>query len=235
MSMAEDGPAGGPLELYEDESYAGWHTDDEPWKASTIARFLRLHLPQCSSIADVGCGTGGVIAGVKDLMPSTRVAGYEVAPIAVAKAKRTYPNIEFFVGFPEAQEFELIMMIDVVEHVEDCWRIVRDAHKCAPYLLVHIPLELNASTALRPQSLANSRRTLGHIHHFSEESACALLSECGYDIVASEITAATAELPATTMKRKLARGPRAIGKRISPSMTARVLGGFEVLIIAKRA
>lgn len=36
-------------------------------------------------------------------------------------------DIEFFVGFPEPEDFELIMMIDVVEHVEDCWKIVRDA------------------------------------------------------------------------------------------------------------
>ena len=63
MSMSGDGPAAGPLELYEDESYAGWHTDDEPWKASTITRFLGHHLPKCESIADIGCGTGGVISG----------------------------------------------------------------------------------------------------------------------------------------------------------------------------
>lgn len=235
MSMSGDGPAAGPLELYEDESYAGWHTDDEPWKASTITRFLGHHLPKCESIADIGCGTGGVISGVKELMPKTRVSGYEVAPVAVAKAKLAHPDIEFFVGFPEPEDFELIMMIDVVEHVEDCWKLVRDAHNCAPYLLVHIPLELNASTAVRPQSLASSRRVLGHIHHFSAESACALLSDCGYAIVASEITAATVELPADSMKRRIARGPRSIGKLISPRITARLLGGFEILILAKHS
>lgn len=120
--MSSEGPAAGLLELYEDESYAGWQTDDEPWKASTIARFLAHHLPQCASIADVGCGMGGVIAGVKELMPKTFVSGYEVAPVAVAKAKLAHPEIEFFMGFPEQEKFELIMMIDVVEHVEDCWK-----------------------------------------------------------------------------------------------------------------
>jgi SAM-dependent methyltransferase len=230
-----EGRISDPFALYEDESYAGWHTDDEQWKASLIERFLRLHLPDCGSIADVGCGTGGVIAGLQSAFPLVKMAGYEVAPVAVSKAMELYPDIEFRVGFPESNEFELIMLVDVVEHVQDCWKLLSESRRSAPYLLAHIPLEMNVSTALRPQALASSRRVLGHIHHFSAESACALFTDCGYTVVASEITAATAEMPGRSMKRRIARGPRKIGKKVSPGLAARLLGGFEILILAKRS
>lgn len=229
----EQPPLPVPGGIYDSGDYVGWHTDDEAWKAAKIAELLqRIGLP-VESVADVGCGTGGVISELKRLAPGLQVAGFEVSEIPLERARGLHPTVPFTVGFPEPGAFDAIMLIDVIEHVPDCWGLVERALATAPYLIAHIPLEMNVTCVLRPSSLADARRQLGHIHHFSIETAEALLTDCGFEIVARTVTAGTVELPAATAKRRLAKHPRRMLSRLSPTLAARLLGGFEVLLVGR--
>ncbi|MBI2620376.1 MAG: class I SAM-dependent methyltransferase [Ignavibacteriales bacterium] len=100
--------------------------EDRHWwfiaRRSIIGKWIRdeLRLPPGSSVLDVGCGTGGILA---DLSSEYQTCGTDTSPKAIELAQRrgvanvhcctlaTFP-------FPD-RRFDLITLLDVIEHVDD--------------------------------------------------------------------------------------------------------------------
>lgn len=60
---------------------------------------IRANQLKFQSIADVGCGAGGVLASLSRELPGTKLYGYEVAPDA-ARLWKQYEelDIDFLIG-----------------------------------------------------------------------------------------------------------------------------------------
>ena len=83
------------------------------------------------------------------------------------------------------------------------------------------------------ETLLKSRRKVGHLHYFNKEIAEATLETCGYKIIDSRITAGCLEFSDLGV---LGQTYWLIGKLcsyLSPSITARVFGGFSLLVLAE--
>lgn len=212
-----------------------WHLEDARWKAAKVARILELNGVSPSSIADLGCGVGGVLAELRGLDVARSYYGFDISPDAIAEAQASRGHgIDFIVGHPVAgQTYSAVLLLDVLEHVSDPHALLATAGSAGEYLVAHIPLELNVLGALRPASLMFARRTVGHINHYCKETALAMIDEAGFDIVASEITAGAIELEGGGTKRKIAKLPRRVGHSASPELAARLLGGFSLLVLAR--
>jgi SAM-dependent methyltransferase len=117
----------GPMTLYQSVDHQGWQAEDETWKGRQISALLHDFGFIPSSVADVGCGTGAVLAELSRLNPAMNVAGFDVAEIPIARARATYPHLPFSTGFSPIDEFEVKMLMDVVEHVRDCWELLEGA------------------------------------------------------------------------------------------------------------
>src|SRR5688572_3327157 len=82
------------IERYADGRYLAanpsWHEEDSEWKASKILRLLRrCGAAAPASIAEVGCGTGGILHALERQLPDcTSLWGYDIAPAAIARAAR---------------------------------------------------------------------------------------------------------------------------------------------------
>lgn len=207
-----------------------WHAADSPWKAQKIVQALRGATPR--SICDVGCGVGGVLRQLHDHLPSSRLVGYEVAPAAFEMAqKRSTDRLSFSAGdaadYPET--FDLMLILDVVEHVADPVAFLASLRFKSPRALMLIPLDLSVQSVLRPQKLAEMRRRLGHIHYFTPETALATIQDAGYEIERVTYIAAALELPAESKKAHVARVVRRI---LPPKVAVRLLGGYELLVVA---
>ncbi|MEK6277279.1 MAG: methyltransferase domain-containing protein [Actinomycetota bacterium] len=85
---------------------------------------LDRYFPEASSLLEVGCGTGFVLAGIHDARPAIRLAGGEIYDEALEIAARRAPKAKLValdgrsLPFPEA-EFELVCAFDVLEHVDE--------------------------------------------------------------------------------------------------------------------
>jgi SAM-dependent methyltransferase len=88
------------------------------------------------SILDVGCGSGVLLAFIKQSFPGKRCCGLDVRPIAIEKAVRMARNqgldidlriadIEMAVPYPE-NTFDLIIAHEVCEHFVDPLQAVRN-------------------------------------------------------------------------------------------------------------
>lgn len=227
--------------IYSDGSYLRqnphWHVGDSAWKATHIATMLQRNSLTPSSIGEVGCGAGEVLIELaRHLPPGVRFDGYEISPDAYAIcAPKSTKAIRFHLGdlMKQDQHFDLALAIDVFEHVEDYFAFLRQLKPKAQHKIFHIPLELSALMVARPRPLLHQRRSVGHLHHFSKETALATLQDTGYQVIDYTYTSGRTELEGLGWKTRLLKGPRKALAFAAPDAAARLLGGYSLLVLAE--
>jgi SAM-dependent methyltransferase len=224
-----------PSDIYTDGTYLAsnpeWHAADSQWKADQCRRLLsQLHLSP-ASIADVGCGAGGVIAELGRSYPNASLAGFDPSEAALEMARSAHPEIDFVAGDIEGH-YDLVLVMDVVEHVEDCFGLVRSLKAHADTVLFHIPLELSAYYLWR-NLLMENRRMFGHLHYFTRETALALLTDAGYEILGHRYTASYVDHAAADLKSRIIAGVQRTGFRLAPDLSTVLLGGYSLMVAAR--
>jgi ubiquinone/menaquinone biosynthesis C-methylase UbiE len=230
------------MSLYTDGGYLDrnptWHEEHSGWKADHIARLIRDHGIAHRRIAEIGCGMGQILVELGTRLPDTEhLAGYEISPQAFARAKEkassriSYANVDVLAN-PPAERFDIVMAIDVFEHVDDYIGFIRGMDRVGKYKIFHIPLELSASSILRPSTFDRARREVGHIHYYSRETALATLEHAGLRIIDECFTDLAIDL-AVTPKTKIAALPRRLLKLVGTGFAQRVMGGFSLLVLAE--
>ena len=226
--------------IYTDGTYLRnnpeWHADDSAWKARHIASLLRRHAIDPANVAEIGCGAGEVLRSLSLEFPDARLTGYDISPNALRICSRkANERMSVVLGsLLEAEErYELALAIDVFEHVEDCFAFLRQLRTKARYKVFHIPLELSALQVLRAHPLIDARRSVGHIHHFTKDTALATLEDCGYKVIDCHYTSGRTELGGLGWKSRLLKAPREALFRMSPDLAARSLGGYSLLVLAR--
>ncbi len=100
-----------------------------------------------SKVLEIGCGAGNTLAWLKNLKHCTWIGGVEISPEAVDIARKrldaVYPvNIEQNNLPIQESTLDLILCLDVLEHMIDPWEVVRRLHKLLKpggALIVSIP------------------------------------------------------------------------------------------------
>jgi SAM-dependent methyltransferase len=227
--------------IYEDGTYLcnnpTWHEQDSPWKAQNIDRLLKKNSIFPSTICELGCGAGGILKWLSEHDANkTRFFGYEISPHAFEVCKKKIaPNLEYFnknlFDDPEAV-FDVVMAIDVFEHVEDYFGFLRKLREKGTYKVFHIPLDLSMQTVLRGSPIMKLRSSVGHIHYFTKETALATLKDTGYDLLDYFYTDGS-QLPNRGWKADLLKIPRRLLFSVDQDLASRVLGGFSLMVLAK--
>jgi predicted TPR repeat methyltransferase len=227
-------------DIYVDGSYRannpGWHSADSAWKAERIAAIVARNSVDFTSCIEVGCGAGQVLAQLSQRMPGKKFSGYDVSPDA-AKFWTAPPNADLsyhLQDFTETDErSDLLLLIDVFEHIEDYMGFLRKLAGRARWFVFHIPLDMHVSGLLRDRQL-HARRQVGHLHYFSRATALATLADTGYLVIEDEFTNLSHE---TTEGRRgltnLANVARSGLHAISPGLAAKVLGGYSLLALCR--
>ena len=102
-----------------------------------------LHLNPRSKILDVGCGVGGMLVSLSERYEAY---GTDTSALAIEFCRKRGLKNAFecdLKGFPLANiEFDLIMLLDVIEHVDDDQALLREAFqrlKKGGFVLVTVP------------------------------------------------------------------------------------------------
>lgn len=213
-----------------------WHAMDSRWKAERIADLLSRNGVAFESCVEVGCGAGQILAHLAARLPEKSYVGYDVSSDAASLWRRLPPSpVSYRHGdfTSTTDHYDLLLLIDVFEHVEDYMGFLRKLSARARWFVFHIPLDMHISALLRDRQL-HVRRQVGHLHYFSRATAMATLEDTGYRIVEAEYTNLSQE---TQEGRRtltgLANLVRAGVQAISTDLAAKLLGGYSLLVLCR--
>lgn len=214
-----------------------YHVEDSPWKAQQILKMLSKHKLHVSTVAEVGCGAGEILRQLQFFLPEyVNFYGFEISPQAFSLCKlRENDRLHFYCGdlfVLDERPFDLLLCMDVVEHVEDYLGFLRKLWDKAAYKIFHIPLDVSVQSVLRCKPILRSRIQIGHLHYFTKETALLTLQDTGYEVIDWFYTSVSIDLP-KGIKAKLIKPLRMVSFRIFPDITVRVLGGYSLLVLAK--
>ena len=233
------GPGTGE-ELYKNGRYLElnptWHAEDSPWKAKQIFEMIRRNNLQPNSICEVGCGAGEILSQLQLLLSGqVSFTGYEVSPQAFQLCKGK-EGLHFHLADLLLQDeayFNIVLAIDVFEHVEDYFSFLRRLRNKGQFKIFHIPLDLSVQAVLRDSPILKQRQSVGHLHYFTKETALAALADTGYEILDHFYTSHCIDLPARSFKNSLAKVPRKIAFELHQDLAVRILGGFSMMVLTQ--
>jgi len=226
--------------IYTDGTYRErnplWHTDESPFKIKQIMQMFHRHRLHPKTIAEVGCGAGEVLRLLQEQLDfSCQFWGYDISPQALEMCEsRANDRLHFKLADISQEEafFELMLVLDVIEHVEDYFGFLRSIRPKSDLKIFHIPLDLSVQAVLRMRGILFDRARYGHIHYFSRETALETLRDAGYELLDDFYTARHIELASSALQ-KAAGLPRRVCFAIHQDFTARILGGYSLLVLAR--
>jgi 2-polyprenyl-3-methyl-5-hydroxy-6-metoxy-1,4-benzoquinol methylase len=233
--------AGHSSSIYETGEYVErnptYHVEDSSWKATQILRLVEKHRLQPRTICEIGCGAGEILRQLQKQLPAnTSLFGYEISPQAFALCQpRSNERLSFYCEdllTAESPYFDLLLCIDVFEHVPDYLSFLQGVRGKARHKIFHIPLDMSAQWVLRGKPIMGERNQGGHLHYFMKDTALATLHDTGYRVIDWVYTAGAIDHP-RSVKAKLASLPRRLLARINQDFVARALGGYSLLVLAE--
>ncbi|MCK5850657.1 MAG: class I SAM-dependent methyltransferase [Kiritimatiellae bacterium] len=214
----------------------GWHVEDSSWKANHILNVLNRNNLKPDSICEVGCGAGDILVHLSRNLPNATLHGYDISADAHEKCRgKESDRLHFHEEDILEQEngiHDVVLVIDVIEHVEDYFTFLRRLRKKGRHFVFHIPLEINVHSVLR-RWLMNAQEAVGHIHYFTKETAIATLANTGYNVRDSFYTCGAIDIPDEATRRSRLKLLRKMMFRLNKDIAARLLTGFSLMVLAE--
>ena len=216
-----------------------WDVEDSEWKAKMIYDLYKKNKLAPKRVTEVGCGAGAILEelSIKDSNIET-LDGYDISPQAISLAKQRennklkFYNRDFISG--EYAHPDLLLVIDVLEHVDDYYNFLRNLRDKSSFFIFHIPLDLSCRTILKPHILLQQRDTVGHIHYFSEEMVYWFLKDIGFEIIDWHYTKPVTDMiTRITFKRRIKKFLRNISFAINKPLSVKLWGSYSMLILAR--
>jgi len=216
---------------------------DSTYKVDLVESLLRkskVHLSESVKIAEIGCGQGAFlfpfVRYLYKLKIDYQAFGYDISSqaITLAKSRNSDSKLSFFTGSDESVPtgLDIIFCMDVLEHVENPWEMLRGLSLKSKYVIVHLPLEhsighLFFSTPLK------SYETFKHIHFFSWTTAKLLIKDSPFTLLDYQFTASTdasLKLGGNFLTRTL-RFVRYLLYKSNPDLAVTIGGGSVLLLL----
>ncbi|GAC1369823.1 MAG: hypothetical protein NVS2B12_25030 [Ktedonobacteraceae bacterium] len=232
-----------------------WHVGTSLWKAQSILHMMKKHGIDPMSVCEIGCGAGEILRILQQrLDPQCTFVGYDIAPQAVEMAhRRENEHLHFYLGDFVRESgnatYDLILIVDVLEHFENCFQLLRDIKAKSKYKVLQLPLDISALSVILNE-LVEYRHATGHLHFFTKDIAMEILRDAGYTVhdafyqlqpfvnpwswrVALRHPARIPLMLLKLLRRVLYRVPRLLLFAIQPDFAVRLLGGWRLLVLAE--
>ena len=131
---------------------------------------LGNYFRDAKSFFEVGCGTGFVLAGIRERFPGTRLVGSDIFTDGLAFAKARLPGVDLYQmdarSIPFEAEFDVAGAFDVLEHlVEDNTALTQMFNAVRPGggLLVTVPQQRHLWSASDEHAMHQRRYSRGEL------------------------------------------------------------------------
>ena len=217
-----------------------WHQTDSPWKASQISKIIDRNQVSVKNVVEIGCGAGRIIHELsKVFSDEVLFQGYDISPQAIEIARKyeksnvSYKCLDFIEE--GVNVVDLLLVIDVFEHIEDYMGFLRKLRNRASFYVFHIPLDMNIQGLIRDKQIV-FRNDVGHLHYFSKATALRTVKDTGYEVIDWFYTRSSigrASEHNWGIRSTIANIPRRLIFPIFPDLTVKLLGGFSMMVLTK--
>lgn len=214
-----------------------WHVGDSPWKAREILQLMNRNKISPRHLAEIGCGTGEVLRQLQLQMgPECIFSGYDISPDAIALSRsRQNERLRCYLGDMREEsdgKFDLLLILDVLEHQENYFGFLREIKRLAPYKLFHAVLDLSVFALMTQNGLTKRRNLLEDLHYFTKDMLIDALVHENYEVIDwCYVRRAIYKSPGIV--GAIRQLPRRVSFALGPDFAVRVLGGYSLLVLAK--
>lgn len=104
-----------------------------PYYYESIERMMRFHVPPGSSVLEIGCGTGDLLAALEPC----RGVGVDISSKVLEIARAKHPRLMFLAGdaeeLPVSEPFDYVILSDLIGYLDDVQRAFEQVNKaCGP-------------------------------------------------------------------------------------------------------
>lgn len=216
-----------------------WHIEDSSWKATQILKMIERNKLQPCSVVEIGCGAGEILNQLHQRLPNKTIefTGFEISPDAFKLCEqRKKERLNYFQHdlLQTDNKYDLLLMIDVFEHVNDYIGFIKKAGEKATYKLYHIPLDISV-LSIYTNYLIGIRKSVGHLHYFMKDTALATLTDTGQEIVDWFYTPGAFEVNAknSNFTGKVINLLRKFFYKLKPDFAIKTFGGFSLMVLTK--
>jgi 2-polyprenyl-3-methyl-5-hydroxy-6-metoxy-1,4-benzoquinol methylase len=200
--------------------------------ASDSQRMLAPHQLTPRTITEVGCGAGEILWQFQqNIQAGCTFHGYDISPQAIALAKEHENELLHFTIADIRKEAntdtDLLLVMDVLEHIEDRLVFLRAIKPKAEYKLFHVSLNISVQTILRKNGVLRGHELYGMVNYFTKEVLLQTLRDADYEILGCSYTTGSTDLPLQELKRNLMRIPRKMLFTLNQDLAVRILGGYR--------
>ncbi|MCU7550282.1 class I SAM-dependent methyltransferase [Chitinophagaceae bacterium LB-8] len=227
--------------IYNDKTYLNnnptWHEEDAPLKTGKIIELLNRNNIHFNTVCDIGCGSGEILIQLANRLNNTvNMSGFDISKDAIAIARRKETNrIKFeqrdVAETVENYHFDLLLVIDVIEHIENYFRFLDKVASLGKYTIFHIPLDMCLWSLFQEKMLIESKERVGHIHNFTEAFIESILMDKGFKIIDKLYTEPS--FTNQTFKQKLINQFRKVLFKINKKLCTKTLGGYSILLLTE--
>jgi len=217
-----------------------WNAEDAHWKAAIIAGLMKKHSIIPQTMSEAGCGAGAILENLSKEFPTIdKLTGYDISPQAIEQAaKKTSDRLQFVamdISREKIPHSQLMLVIDVIEHLEDCFGFVRKIKDEADHFIFHIPLDMSFRTVMKPHVLLQQRQAVGHIHYFTEETALWLLQDSGYRIMDKVYTKPVTDVQKPqSLWKGVKKNLRNLSFALNKTASVKLWGNYSIMVLASR-
>lgn len=217
----------------------GWGEAEAAWKADKIHQLLLKNNVYAQTIVEVGCGTGGILRELSQLNPAfKKLTGFDISPQAIALAREKETDKIHFIHADllseNPEKSDVVLVIDVLEHVDDYYGFLNKIRSKGEYFIFHIPLDLSCRNILKPHTLSVQRDNVGHIHYFTKDIIAWALKDTGFETIDWLYTKPLPDtMPVKGLRRRIKKLLRNISFSINKNLSVKLWGDYSILLLAK--
>jgi SAM-dependent methyltransferase len=180
-----------------------------------VVSMVRQHFADASDYLELGCGTGFVLAALREHFPNLRVVGTELYADGQAYARERLPDVEFVALDARAMRysgcFDLIGAFDVLEHIPEDELVLsnaRNALRDGGGLIVLVPQH--------PRLWSDFDERAHHVRRYDRADLVSKVTAAGF-VVERVTSFVTMLLPAMFLSRRLpAKASSSVGLTPGP-------------------
>jgi SAM-dependent methyltransferase len=190
------------------------------------------YFPQSETFLEIGCGTGFVLAGLREMFPKLLIAGSEIYVEGLRFAARRVPDAFCFQmdarRIPYESEFDVIGAFDVIEHIAEDEAVLEQMHQAVRLgggIILTVP---------QHRFLWSKQDEFAcHVRRYSRDELVNKVCRAGFDVTAvTSFVSLLLPLMMASRFLKKARMPKDLAEELRVSKLANRL--LEVIMRAER-